>query len=59
MLPLDFLRLVFVTLLGVVLFGETPDLFTVLGAGLILFSTVYIARREAGARATAKPVPAE
>lgn len=46
-LPLDFLRLVFVTLLGIALFGETPDGFTWLGAGLILFSTIYIARREA------------
>jgi drug/metabolite transporter (DMT)-like permease len=58
-LPMDFLRLVFVTILGVVLFGERPDLLTVAGAGLILCSTVYIARRETGTAAAAKPVPAE
>lgn len=58
-LPMDFMRLVFVTILGVALFGETPDLFTVLGAGLILCSTVYIARREAAGRAAARAAPAE
>ena len=59
-LPLDFLRLVFVTVLGVVLFGEHPDLLTVLGAGLILCSTVYIARREAAGSGppTVKPASA-
>jgi drug/metabolite transporter (DMT)-like permease len=59
-LPLDFLRLVFVTVLGIALFGETPDGFTWLGAGLILFSTIYIARREARQKARpAVPEPAE
>jgi drug/metabolite transporter (DMT)-like permease len=59
-LPLDFLRLVFVTLLGIALFGETPDGFTWLGAGLILFSTIYIARREARQKVrSAVPEPAE
>lgn len=58
-LPMDFMRLVFVTILGVALFGETPDLFTVAGAGLILCSTVYIARREAISRAAARSEPAK
>ena len=60
-LPLDFLRLVFVTILGVALFHETPDLFTMLGAGLILISVVYIARREANSKAPpiATQAPAE
>jgi drug/metabolite transporter (DMT)-like permease len=55
-LPMDFMRLVFVTLLGVLLFDETPDALTWLGAGLILASTVYIARREARVAAPAEAV---
>ncbi|MEN3952308.1 DMT family transporter [Iodidimonas sp. SYSU 1G8] len=56
-LPMDFLRLVFVTLLGVMLFDETPDALTWAGAGLILASTVYIARREARQRKAAATAP--
>ena len=58
-LPMDFMRLVFVTIIGIALFGETPDLFTLVGAGLILVSTVYIARREAAGRAAARNEPAK
>lgn len=58
-LPMDFMRLVFVTIIGIALFGETPDLFTLVGAGLILVSTVYIARREAAGRAAARSEPAK
>jgi drug/metabolite transporter (DMT)-like permease len=50
-LPMDFMRLVFVTLLGVMLFGETPHPITWVGAAVILCSTVYIARREARLKA--------
>lgn len=46
-LPVDFLRLVFVTVLGIVLFGQEPGLYIWIGAAIILASTVYIARREA------------
>ncbi|MFN3230691.1 MAG: DMT family transporter [Alphaproteobacteria bacterium] len=48
-LPVDFLRLVFVTVLGAVLFDEQPEVLTWIGAGIILCSTVYIARRESRA----------
>jgi drug/metabolite transporter (DMT)-like permease len=58
-LPMDFMRLVFVTIIGIALFGETPDVFTLVGAGLILVSTVYIARREAAGRAAARNEPAK
>ncbi|MBI1179251.1 MAG: EamA family transporter [Alphaproteobacteria bacterium] len=57
-LPMDFMRLVFVTLLGVALFGERPHPVTWLGAAIILCSTVYIARREARLKAAARRAPA-
>lgn len=53
-LPVDFLRLVFVTTLGAVLFGEQTPLLTWLGAGIILCSTVYIARQETRAPVVAR-----
>lgn len=46
-LPFDFSRLVFVSVLGMVLFGEMPDVWTYVGATVIVAATVYIARREA------------
>lgn len=46
-LPLDFSRLVFVSLLGYLMFGEVPDRWTMVGATIIIAATVYIAHREA------------
>ena len=46
-LPLDFVRLLLATFFGVVLFGEPVDAVTMLGAAVILGSTVYTAHREA------------
>lgn len=46
-MPFDFFRLVFTAALGFALFGEGLDVWTWVGAGLILASSVYIARREA------------
>lgn len=45
-LPIDFARLVFVSVLGYVIFGEVPDLWTWVGGALIITSTAYIAQRE-------------
>jgi drug/metabolite transporter (DMT)-like permease len=39
--PLRYTRLVFAAALGIVLFGERPDLWTMLGAALIVGSGVY------------------
>jgi len=47
LLPIDFSRLVFATILGIALFDESPDLWTYVGAGVIFLSSIYIARREA------------
>ena len=44
--PFDYSRLLFATLFGLILFGEVPDLWTILGAGVVVASAIYIARRE-------------
>lgn len=46
-LPVDFLRIVFITMIGAAFFGEALDALSWLGAGIILAASVYIARREA------------
>ncbi len=46
-MPLDFVRLPFVALIGYLAFAEQPDLWTWLGAAVIFGATVYITQREA------------
>lgn len=48
-LPFDFLKLIWTALLAAWLFGEVPDLFTWIGAGVIFASGLYIAYRERSA----------
>lgn len=48
--PAKFIQLLWSALIGFALFGEVPDLFTWIGAALIVASSLYIARREALAR---------
>lgn len=57
--PLDYSRLLFATLLGLVIFAEIPDLWTFVGAGVVVASTVYITHREAKLDLPAKPPPAD
>lgn len=45
--PFAYFQLVFVTLIGVAIFGERPDLWTILGAALILAAGVYALLRSA------------
>jgi drug/metabolite transporter (DMT)-like permease len=45
-LPLDFTRLIWASLLGFFIFGEIPVLWTWLGGSVIFASTTYIAYRE-------------
>jgi drug/metabolite transporter (DMT)-like permease len=45
--PLDFLRLPIAALFGWVMFAEFSDLWTWVGAGVIITSVIYITRREA------------
>ncbi len=58
--PISFVQLPIVTLAGWLLFSEKIDAATLLGAGIILSSTFYIAHREARlARQAASQAPCE
>jgi drug/metabolite transporter (DMT)-like permease len=45
--PFDYSRLIFTGAVGLMFFSEVPDVWTLAGAGLIVASTIYLARREA------------
>ncbi|MGE0743357.1 MAG: DMT family transporter [Hyphomonadaceae bacterium] len=47
MAPLDYTRLVFAILIGLLVFHEIPDAMTMLGVGVIIASTLFITLREA------------
>jgi len=44
--PFDYSKLLLAGLIGFLLFGERPDLWSLVGAAVIVAATVYIARRE-------------
>lgn len=48
--PLEYVRLLYATALGFLLFGNLPGPYTVLGAALIVLASVYTIRREARRR---------
>ena len=56
--PFSYIQLVWVTLLGYLVFGEVPDAVTFIGAAIIIASGVYTAHRERVRRARIA-VPAE
>ncbi len=45
--PFDYSRLIFSGILAFFFFSEVPDVWMIVGAGIIIISTLYIARREA------------
>jgi drug/metabolite transporter (DMT)-like permease len=47
MAPIDYTRLVFAAILGYALFRDIPNTTTMLGAGIVMASTIYITLREA------------
>lgn len=47
LMPFDYVRLPMVAAIGFVVFGDIPDLWTWIGAAVILGSSVYVAHREA------------
>lgn len=54
-LPFDFLKLIWVALMAAWFFGEVPDAYTWLGAGVIFAAGLYLAHRErVAARAKAE-----
>ncbi len=48
--PFDFTRLIFAALIGLAAFGEVPDPWTLVGAAVIMASSIYVVRREAQLR---------
>lgn len=46
-MPLDFTRLIWAGLIGLFVFAEIPDIWTIAGAILIVGSVAYISGREA------------
>src|SRR3546814_7904194 len=57
--PFDYLRLLFAAAAGFVVFAELVGMWELAGAAIIVVSTVYIARREAGMRKQATTTPVE
>jgi drug/metabolite transporter (DMT)-like permease len=53
-MPIDFCKLLWVSSLAFVLFGEVPDVFTWIGGAVIFASTLYITYRERHARSTGR-----
>ena len=53
-MPVDFVRLPFTVLIGLVFFAETPDIWVGVGAVIIFASTYYITRFEALRKKTTK-----
>jgi len=45
--PIDYTRLIFAGIAGFAAFGTVPDIYTLIGAGIIAGTSLYIARREA------------
>ena len=52
--PIQFLQLVWAALLGLVIFGEQPEVWTWLGGGMIVVSATWIARHESRIRPVAQ-----
>lgn len=48
--PVEFLQLVWSTLLGIIIFSEQPSIWVWIGAGIIVASATYIARYESRSR---------
>lgn len=47
--PFDYARILLAAVIGYVLFGEVPDVWTWVGAGIVVTASIYIAQREARA----------
>jgi len=45
--PVDYSRLIFAALAGWLIFSDVPDIYTIIGALIIVGSSFYIVRREA------------
>lgn len=55
--PIQFLQLVWATLLGLLVFGEQPEVWTWVGGGMVVASATFIAHRESRRRKAVVPDP--
>ena len=46
--PTEYIRLIFAAAFGFMIFGETPDIWTIVGALIIVGASSFIARMETG-----------
>ncbi|KZL14444.1 Riboflavin transporter [Pseudovibrio sp. Ad37] len=51
----EYISLIYAALLGLVLFSELPDTFTLIGAAVIIFSALYMMQKEHRRKAALKP----
>jgi drug/metabolite transporter (DMT)-like permease len=56
--PADYVRLVWMVMWGLLLFGEVPDPLTLAGSAIIFGSTIWLTRHEARKAPAAAPSPA-
>ena len=55
--PMQYSQIIWASFYGAIFFGERPDVYTVIGAAVIIASGIYIVLREGGGRvATNRPV---
>ena len=45
--PFEYVRLIFATLIGIIIFSEIPTVWTVIGSVIIIGSTLYTLKRNA------------
>jgi len=55
--PIQFVRLIGAAVIGLLLFGEVPDSWTLIGASVIVASTLYMAHREFKVQHEKTPAP--
>jgi len=55
LMPLDFTRLMWASLIGYLVFGEVPDIWSWIGGTVIFLSAAYITLRESSGRAAQPP----
>ena len=53
--PLDYMRIVYSAVIGFVVFGELPGLWSYIGMALIVTSSLYLVLNEAKRRPVAAP----
>ena len=59
LVPFSYTQLLWVSVLGFLIFGEVPDVYTVTGAAFIVASGLYTAHRERVRRSQLLAVPGE